>query len=61
MQVALKLMEALPEAKVVNMVGGLLAWRAMGGALEDPDGEATTELHPFLPELEPFLEPWPLP
>lgn len=60
MQVALKLMELLPEAWVVNMAGGLLAWRGMGGALEGPDGEPTTELHPFLADLQPFLAPWPL-
>lgn len=58
MQVALKLMELLPEARVVNMAGGLLAWRGLGGALEGPEGEATTELHPFSEDLQPFLEPW---
>eukprot|EP00892_Ulva_mutabilis_P003277 jgi/Ulvmu1/1320/UM011_0048.1 len=57
--VALKLMELLPDARVVNITGGLLAWRGMGGNLEDPDGNPTEELHPFSTDLEPFLPPWP--
>lgn len=53
-------MELHPGARVVNMTGGLLAWRGLGCALQGPDDSPTDELHPFAADLAPFLAPWPL-
>lgn len=51
----MQLLELVPNARVVVLAGGLIAWYNAGAPMEDPDGTPAVDLHPFTDELADFM------